>query len=72
MARWREVIHGRAAALTELEATVSAVQARHDDVLSIDLVGDAAGVHGPDWGATELARRLPRPDLAPDPALPAT
>jgi putative YjhG/YagF family dehydratase len=38
---------------------------------TLDLVGDASGVHGPDWGATELARRLPRPDLAPDPALPA-
>ncbi|MBX9585454.1 MAG: YjhG/YagF family D-xylonate dehydratase [Gemmataceae bacterium] len=38
---------------------------------TLDLVGDASGVHGPDWGTTELARRLPRPDLAPDPALPA-
>lgn len=38
---------------------------------TLDLVGDASGVHGPDWGATELARRLPRPDLAPDPGLPA-
>ena len=38
---------------------------------TLDLVGDASGVHGPEWGATELARRLPRPDLAQDPALPA-
>jgi putative YjhG/YagF family dehydratase len=38
---------------------------------TIDLVGDAAGEHGPEWGAAELARRPPRPDLAPDPALPA-
>lgn len=38
---------------------------------TIDLVGDATGEHGPNWGATELLRREPRPDLAPDPALPA-
>src|SRR5262245_42480439 len=38
---------------------------------SVDLVGDASGDHGPEWGTAELARRAPRPDLAPDPALPA-
>ena len=38
---------------------------------SIDLVGDATGVKGETWGAAELARRNPRPDLHPDPALPA-
>jgi putative YjhG/YagF family dehydratase len=37
---------------------------------TVDLVGDAAGVHGAEWGTAELARRSPRPDLAPDPALP--
>jgi hypothetical protein len=29
-----------------------------------------AGTHGPEWGTAELARRAPRPDLAPDPGLP--
>jgi putative YjhG/YagF family dehydratase len=38
---------------------------------SIDLVGDATGDRGPEWGTQELARRAPRPDLAPDPLLPA-
>jgi putative YjhG/YagF family dehydratase len=38
---------------------------------TVDLVGDAAGEHGLNWGAAELLRRGPRPDLAPDPALPA-
>jgi dihydroxyacid dehydratase/phosphogluconate dehydratase len=38
---------------------------------SIDLVGDEAGVYGPEWGAAEILKRSPRPDLAPDPALPA-
>jgi dihydroxyacid dehydratase/phosphogluconate dehydratase len=37
----------------------------------IDLVGDASGIRGAEWGTAELARRSPRPDLAPDPALPA-
>jgi hypothetical protein len=37
---------------------------------SIDLVGDAAGEHGPDWGTAELKRRSPRPDLQADPLLP--
>jgi xylonate dehydratase len=37
----------------------------------IDLVGDATGEHGPDWGTAELAVRPPREDLAPDPQLPA-
>ena len=39
---------------------------------TIDLVGDATGDHGPDWGTAELARRAPRPDLAPDPPSPPT
>jgi putative YjhG/YagF family dehydratase len=34
---------------------------------SIDLVGDQDAA----WGTAELARRGPRPDLSPDPALPA-
>ncbi|MCI0703484.1 MAG: YjhG/YagF family D-xylonate dehydratase [Planctomycetia bacterium] len=38
---------------------------------SVDLVGDASGDFGPDWGAAELLRRAPRPDLAADPSLPA-
>ena len=38
---------------------------------TIDLVGDASGDHGPNWGSAELLSRAPRPDLAPDPALPA-
>ncbi|MFO0821849.1 MAG: dihydroxy-acid dehydratase [Gemmataceae bacterium] len=38
---------------------------------SIDLIGDATGDHGVAWGTSELSRRDPRPDLAPDPALPA-
>jgi putative YjhG/YagF family dehydratase len=38
---------------------------------SIDLVGDASGVYGPEWGTAELANRAPRADLTPDPALPA-
>jgi xylonate dehydratase len=37
---------------------------------SVDLVGDANGIHGPEWGTAELARRGARPDLVPDPALP--
>jgi putative YjhG/YagF family dehydratase len=37
---------------------------------SIDLVGTAGQVHGPQWGTQELSRRRPRPDLAPDPNLP--
>src|SRR5207249_8936328 len=32
---------------------------------SVDLVGDASGLRGPEWGTAELARRGPRPDLAP-------
>ncbi|MGL4421298.1 MAG: dihydroxy-acid dehydratase, partial [Gemmataceae bacterium] len=38
---------------------------------SIDLVGTAEVLHDAAWGTAELARRAPRPDLAPDPALPA-
>ncbi|HKB02757.1 MAG TPA: YjhG/YagF family D-xylonate dehydratase [Gemmataceae bacterium] len=37
---------------------------------SVDLVGDASAVHGPEWGTAELVRRGPRPDLVPDTALP--
>ena len=38
---------------------------------SVDLVGDPTGIGGAEWGAAELARRGPRPDLAPDAGLPA-
>jgi dihydroxyacid dehydratase/phosphogluconate dehydratase len=38
---------------------------------SLDLVGTNGQILGPEWGAQELARRRPRPDLAPDPNLPA-
>jgi putative YjhG/YagF family dehydratase len=38
---------------------------------SVDLVGDASGIRGAEWGTWELAGRHPRPDLAPDEALPA-
>jgi xylonate dehydratase len=38
---------------------------------SIDLVGDAEREFGPEEGARVLATRPPRPDLAPDPNLPA-
>lgn len=38
---------------------------------SIDLVGDESGEYGPEWGNVELDTRPMRPDLAPDPALPA-
>jgi dihydroxyacid dehydratase/phosphogluconate dehydratase len=38
---------------------------------TVDLVGDAAGNHGEAWGTVELAKRKPRPDLAPDESLPA-
>jgi len=37
---------------------------------TVDLVGRADELLGQDWGARELARRPPRPDLAPDPDLP--
>ena len=37
---------------------------------SIDLVGHGATQFGPDEGARVLAARAPRPDLAPDEALP--
>lgn len=37
---------------------------------SIDLVGDATGNHGAEWGSAELAKRPVRTDLRPDPALP--
>lgn len=38
---------------------------------SVDLVGDAQGEHGPEWGSRELTQRSPRPDLAADANLPA-
>jgi dihydroxyacid dehydratase/phosphogluconate dehydratase len=38
---------------------------------SLDLVGEADVEYGPEEGARILARRPPRPDLAPDPGLPA-
>ena len=38
---------------------------------TVNLVGDATGVKGIAWGTEELAKRSPRPDLHPDPALPA-
>jgi xylonate dehydratase len=38
---------------------------------SVDLVGDEPGVKAVEWGSAELTRRQPRPDLAPDPGLPA-
>jgi dihydroxyacid dehydratase/phosphogluconate dehydratase len=38
---------------------------------TIDLVGDSTGEFNAEWGNLELLRRKPRPDLAPDPALPA-
>jgi putative YjhG/YagF family dehydratase len=37
---------------------------------SIDLVGEGNKMFGPEEGTRVLARRSPRPDLAPDPALP--
>ena len=37
---------------------------------SLDLVGTNGEVLDPNWGAQTLARRTPRPDLAPDPNLP--
>ena len=49
------------AALDQARGQLVAVHSGHEDV----------GDHGPDWGAAELLRREPRPDLAPDPALPA-
>ena len=38
---------------------------------SLDLVGAGGTVHGVEWGTRTLAARGPRPDLAPDPNLPA-
>jgi hypothetical protein len=38
---------------------------------SVDLVGEHGRDVGPDEGARILAARVPRPDLAPDPDLPA-
>jgi len=38
---------------------------------SVDLVGEGEKIFGPEEGTRVLSRRLPRPDLAPDPHLPA-
>ena len=38
---------------------------------SVDLVGDSTGTFSPEWGSAELSRRSSRPDLIPDPNLPA-
>lgn len=38
---------------------------------TINLIGDATGDRDAAWGTAELATRPPRPDLAPDPQLPA-
>jgi putative YjhG/YagF family dehydratase len=38
---------------------------------AVDLVGSDGVERGAAWGASELARRAPRADLAPDPDLPA-
>jgi dihydroxyacid dehydratase/phosphogluconate dehydratase len=38
---------------------------------TVDLVGEGEAVFGPEEGARVLARRAPRPDLAPDANLPA-
>ena len=38
---------------------------------TVDLVGEGEQDFGPEQGAQVLARRPPRPDLAPDPDLPA-
>src|SRR5581483_5832808 len=37
---------------------------------TVDLVGDAERIFGPEEGTRVLASRQPRPDLTPDPALP--
>jgi len=37
---------------------------------SIDLVGDAKGEHGPEWGSRELEKRPVPGDLRPHPQLP--
>jgi hypothetical protein len=37
----------------------------------VDLVGEGERRFGPEEGTRVLARRPPRPDLAPDPQLPA-
>jgi putative YjhG/YagF family dehydratase len=38
---------------------------------SVDLIGDGTTIFGAEEGSRELARRVPRPDLRPDPDLPA-
>jgi hypothetical protein len=44
---------------------------RHRLEGSVDLVGHGEGIFGADEGRRVLASRPPRPDLAPDPDLPA-
>ena len=51
--------------LVEIVIDRATLQAR------LDLVGRDGMRHGREWGAAELSRRAPRPDLAPDPRLPA-
>jgi dihydroxyacid dehydratase/phosphogluconate dehydratase len=43
---------------------------RNQLIGSVDLVGDASGNYGADWGSQELTKRSLRPDLAPDERLP--
>ncbi|HXY41100.1 MAG TPA: YjhG/YagF family D-xylonate dehydratase [Vicinamibacteria bacterium] len=50
--------------LVEIVIDRTTLQAR------LDLVGRDGVRHGPEWGSTELLRRAPREDLAPDPRLP--
>jgi putative YjhG/YagF family dehydratase len=38
---------------------------------SVNLIGHGGELHGRAWGTAALASRTPRPDLAPDPQLPA-
>ena len=38
---------------------------------SVNLIGHEGELHGRAWGTAALASRTPRPDLAPDPQLPA-
>jgi putative YjhG/YagF family dehydratase len=49
---------------------VQVVVDRHRLTGSVDLVGHAGTVFGPEEGARRLAARPPRPDLSPDPDLP--
>ena len=44
---------------------------RNQLVGSVDLIGHGSDIHDAAWGARELGKRPLRPDLAPDPDLPA-